>query len=166
MANKPIVTIWNKIDAIPGTKAFYQFEAAKRPYVVALSALTGEGIDDIMPKLESALVSTMESIEELIIPYDRSDFLDAVHRLGSLDEVVYLNQGIQVTGKIPRFLKEQILEWIHGSVVHEDDDEEEEGEGDGLAADINIDANIDVNVEDEEWDFSHYDLHENFLEEE
>ena len=42
LQDKPVVTIWNKIDARPNLKEFFKFEAKKRKQTVAVSAQTGE----------------------------------------------------------------------------------------------------------------------------
>ena len=91
MSSKPIVTIWNKIDAVKEVdkKLFLLNEAKKSGpnVVVPVSALTGEGIQDIVPALESALLAAMEPVRQLLISYERSDFLDAIHRLGVIEKV-------------------------------------------------------------------------------
>ena len=80
LSDKPVITIWNKIDAIPGKKEFLKFEAAKRAQTVALSAKTGEGIDSLIKTLETTLSSQMVPIE-CFLPYEAgSSLLDTLHR--------------------------------------------------------------------------------------
>ena len=86
LSDKPLVTVWNKIDLIPERKEFVKYEAAKRGNGAAISSLTGEGIDSLTKALEDALSSKMESIGT-IISYDHATLLNSIYNLGVLDEV-------------------------------------------------------------------------------
>jgi GTP-binding protein HflX len=88
LSDKPLVTVWNKIDLIPERKEFVKYEAAKRGNGAAISSLTGEGIDSLTKALEDALSSKMESIGT-IISYDHATLLNSIYNLGVLDEVPY-----------------------------------------------------------------------------
>lgn len=107
--DKPIVTLWNKVDLVPERKEFLKFEAKKRGQTVAVSAATGEGMDQLMSVLETALSAQMETCS-LTVPYGEQGeaLLSTIHDLGVLDEVVYGDDGVFVRGRIPAFLNEQI----------------------------------------------------------
>lgn len=107
--DKPIVTLWNKVDLVPERKEFLKFEAKKRGQTVAVSASTGEGMEMLMSTLESALSAQMESIS-LVVPHDEQgeSLLSTIHDLGVLDEVQWLDEGVFVRGKVPLFLAEQL----------------------------------------------------------
>ena len=80
MSDKPVITIWNKIDAVPERKEFLKFEANKRLQTVALSAKTGEGVDSLVKTLETTLSSQMVPVE-FFLPFDAgSALLDTLHR--------------------------------------------------------------------------------------
>jgi GTP-binding protein HflX len=59
---------------------------------VAVSAVTGEGIDDFLRVLADRL-RTLTEIVELVVPYDRGDVIAAVHREG---EVVSTTEELDV----------------------------------------------------------------------
>lgn len=128
LAEKPVVTVWNKIDTVPERKEFLKYEALKRPQTVALSAKTGEGIDALVKTLETTLAAQMVYVE-CFLPYlSGTSILDTLHRyhcihycshalnprpsscrLSVLEELKYLDDLILVRGKVPMFLREQLM---------------------------------------------------------
>jgi GTP-binding protein HflX len=48
-----------------------------------MSALTGEGVDKLLLTIADRLRS-METVVELLVPYDRGDVLAALHREGEV----------------------------------------------------------------------------------
>jgi GTP-binding protein HflX len=62
---------------------------AEHPGSVAVSAITGEGIDDLLQALGDRLRS-LAVVYELIVPYERGDVLASIHREG---EVVSTTDG-------------------------------------------------------------------------
>jgi GTP-binding protein HflX len=57
--------------------------AERYPGSVMISALTGEGVDDLLAAVGDRLRATLR-IVELVVPYDRGDVLAAVHREGEV----------------------------------------------------------------------------------
>ena len=55
----------------------------KMPGSVAVSAMTGEGIDELM-LANGDRVRAMTEVTELLIPFDRGDVIAAVHREGQV----------------------------------------------------------------------------------
>lgn len=84
----PELLVFNKCDLAPGVAKEL---AADHPGSVAISAVTGEGIDQLLRTLADRL-RTLTVVHELVIPYDRGDILAAVHREG---EVVSVGDGIE-----------------------------------------------------------------------
>ena len=76
----PELLVFNKADAEPDvpTNLVDRHEGS-----VAVSALTGEGIDGFLHALGDRL-RALSKIVELLIPYDRGDVLAAVHREGEV----------------------------------------------------------------------------------
>jgi GTP-binding protein HflX len=82
----PELLVFNKCDLAPGVAKEL---AADHPGSVAISAVTGEGIDEFLRALADRL-RALTVVHELVIPYDRGDILAAVHREG---EVVSVGDG-------------------------------------------------------------------------
>jgi GTP-binding protein HflX len=75
----PDLIAFNKADVSPEAKRL----AERHPGSVMISALTGDGIDELLAAIGDRLRATMR-IVELRVPYDRGDILAAVHREGEV----------------------------------------------------------------------------------
>ncbi|HSM68057.1 MAG TPA: GTPase HflX [Ilumatobacteraceae bacterium] len=82
----PELLVFNKADLAPGVAKEL---VADHPGSVAVSTVTGEGIELLLRTLADRLRS-LSVVYELVIPYDRGDVLAAVHREG---EVVSVGDG-------------------------------------------------------------------------
>lgn len=82
----PELLVFNKADVEPGEAKRL---VADHPGSVAVSARTGDGIDDLLLALGDRLRS-VAVVHELVIPYDRGDVRASVHREG---EVVSTTDG-------------------------------------------------------------------------
>ena len=79
----PELMVFNKADLEPGTAKEL---VAEHPGSVAVSAVTGAGIDDLLRTLGDRLRS-LAVVYELHVPFDRGDVLAAVHREGEVVSV-------------------------------------------------------------------------------
>ena len=103
-ADKPIVTVFNKIDLLnPDDAEFLRYEAAVNEMQVAVSSLTGDGLQEFVSVVELALSSLLVPIE-VEIPYSRGDDLNAIHEVGAVETIEYRNTGTYVLGRVPRAL--------------------------------------------------------------
>lgn len=100
-ADKPIVRVWNKIDLLdPAEAEILRYEAAASKHTVAVSALTGEGMNDMVYSIEEALAELLIPIE-VVIPYSKGDELNAVHEQGNVETVDYREGGTYVRALVP-----------------------------------------------------------------
>jgi GTPase len=76
----PELLVFNKADTAPGPAKEL---AAEHAGSVAVSAVTGEGIEEFLLVLGDRL-RERTAIVELVVPYDRGDVLAAVHREGEV----------------------------------------------------------------------------------
>jgi GTP-binding protein HflX len=88
-AEIPELVVVNKLDRAPGAARL----VAKHEGSVAISAVTGEGIDGFLRAVADRL-RLSDRIVRLVIPYARGDVLAAVHREG---EVVEKEAGVDAT---------------------------------------------------------------------
>jgi GTPase len=103
-ADKPIVTVFNKIDLLnPDDAEFLRYEAAVNEMQVAVSSLTGDGLQEFVSVVELALSSLLVPIE-VEIPYSRGDDLNAIHEVGAVETIEYRNTGTYVLGRVPKAL--------------------------------------------------------------
>ena len=91
----PELLAFNKSDLAPGS--------AKRladvwEGSVALSAVTGEGVDDLLRAIGSRLRALM-TVVEMVIPFDRGDVLAAAHRAGEVLRESAGETGMHIRGR-------------------------------------------------------------------
>jgi GTPase len=79
-AGVPELLVVNKSDLAPDEAKLLVEE---HPGSVAISASTGDGIDDLLVALSDRLRS-LATVVELEVPYDRGDVLAAIHREGEV----------------------------------------------------------------------------------
>jgi len=78
-ADVPELLVFNKIDVSKAAPGLLDGHAGS----AAISALTGEGVDVLLRTISDRL-RAMETVVELLVPYDRGDILAALHREGEV----------------------------------------------------------------------------------
>ena len=98
----PVLIALNKIDLLNDAdgarKALENF-----PNSVAISALTGEGIDDLLKSVNGILFEDFVGVS-LWLPYKEGGLISLFHEQGHVDMVEHGDGGIQITGVIPDHL--------------------------------------------------------------
>ncbi|MFW6092057.1 MAG: GTPase HflX [Actinomycetota bacterium] len=100
-ADVPEVVVVNKADAADRATLARLLRA--EPHAVAVSALTGEGIDELRAALEADLPAPPVELEALV-PYDRGELVSRVHRTGEMLEVEHEAEGTRLHAKVPESL--------------------------------------------------------------
>ena len=102
VGDKPTVVALNKVDALGGDVPADIREALELPEAyVPVSAVTGQGMDELLARVESALTDTMAEVR-VCIPYDHSALVERFHRSGRVASVEYSEQGITMQGLLPQ----------------------------------------------------------------
>jgi GTP-binding protein HflX len=99
---QPIVTALNKIDRLPDPMAVAPL-LGDLPDSVAISAVTGQGIPDLLARIEQVLTEELVPVR-LMIPYNRGDLLGLLHQRGVIDMEDHVEDGTRVIGKVPHSL--------------------------------------------------------------
>ena len=103
IGDKPIIRLWNKIDT-PGLAAEdLKYEAAGEELSVAISSITGDGMEDFVAVMEEALSSLLEPIE-CIIPYSKGLEMNMIHEVGAVEIIDYREEGTYVIARVPKAL--------------------------------------------------------------
>jgi GTP-binding protein HflX len=94
----PTLLAWNKADAADADdlKALLATHAGS----VALSAATGEGVEELLVAVGDR-VRALADVVELLVPYERGDVLAALHRAGEVLVEVHDEQGTRVRARLP-----------------------------------------------------------------
>ncbi|CEM07548.1 unnamed protein product [Vitrella brassicaformis CCMP3155] len=122
--DKPIVTVWNKIDLLddPGQ---VQIDAALAG-CVAVSAKTAMGMEDVTAALGDALEKLLQPIE-VDIPYAEGQLVSKVFELGTVDFVEYREGSTYLSAKVPV----DLLGRLEPYLVQEDDTQQQQEDGAG-----------------------------------
>ncbi|MCJ7534449.1 MAG: GTPase HflX [Anaerolineales bacterium] len=98
----PVISALNKIDLLENTdgarKSLEEF-----PKAVAISALTGEGINDLLKSVNAMLFVNFVSVS-LWLPYREGGLISQFHEQGHVEMVEHDENGIQIKGMLPNRL--------------------------------------------------------------
>ena len=98
----PIISALNKIDLLEDSdgarRALEEF-----PKAVAISARTGEGVDDLLKSVNQLLFENFVPVL-LWLPYREGGLISMFHEQGHVEKVEHGEEGIQITGMLPQRL--------------------------------------------------------------
>ena len=100
--DKSIVSALNKIDRLPTPDAI-PLLAAEFPNAVAISALTGEGLESLLARIEGVLEAQMAWLD-VLIPYELGELVDLFHRRGLIEREEHTETGTRIAGRVPHAL--------------------------------------------------------------
>jgi GTP-binding protein HflX len=106
-ADVPELLVFNKSDLAPASaKGLVE----QWPGSVAVSALGGSGLGDLLETTRDAL-RDRTPVVELVIPYDRGDLVAAAHRSGEILEETAREAGMFLRGRFPASFVGRISEY-------------------------------------------------------
>ncbi len=97
--DKPTIVVLNKIDKLKD-KAWLKDLKKNFDNAVAISALTGEGIDDLNLHIMRELSMSMAEID-VVIPINRMDLVNLAHKEGQVLAIKYYNDTINLRAIVP-----------------------------------------------------------------
>ena len=95
----PMLTALNKIDRLTDPDAA-QAALADFDDAVAISALHGQGLDELLAATSRKLYETLSSIE-VLLPYEQGALIALFHEQGRVDRIVHTRKGVQISGRVP-----------------------------------------------------------------
>ncbi|AIE83373.1 GTP-binding protein protease modulator [Fimbriimonas ginsengisoli Gsoil 348] len=104
--DKPIITVFNKIDALNDPTEARRL-VAEFPNSVAISATTGEGMDDLQNAIVRQVKDLLNSVQ-ILIPYDHQGVLQECYDFGRVRQVEYREDGIYVEAELVNELRERL----------------------------------------------------------
>ena len=105
----PVITILNKIDLLSDPSAA-RAAVENFPQAVAISARTGEGINDLLAMLRSTLFETFSPIL-IRLPYQQGQLISLFHEFGQVERLEHGRKGVLMQGRIPVRLVAQFKPW-------------------------------------------------------
>ncbi len=101
----PVITVLNKIDQFDNPEIVKQI-SAEFENSVAISAITGDGIIQLLKHVEEELFFHFIPVK-VKLPYKQGRLISTFHENGKIDQLEHLEDGVIIEGKIPvRFLME------------------------------------------------------------
>lgn len=104
----PELVVLNKIDR-PGVEIDRLLRT--HPGAVAISAVTGEGVDAFLLAMSDRLRALTEVVE-LVVPFDRGDVLAAVHREGEVLVEAAEEGGMRLRARLDEAAVARLAEWV------------------------------------------------------
>lgn len=98
-AHKPMLVALNKIDLLKDPDSA-QVATAQFPNAVAISALHGQGLDNLLLQIERMLTQQMVLVRARV-PYAASELVALFHRHGIVMQERHGQSGIVIEGKLP-----------------------------------------------------------------
>jgi GTP-binding protein HflX len=114
----PELLAFNKIDMTREAKAL----AAAHPGSVAISAVTGEGMDDLLTAIADRLRAGSVAME-VLVPFERGDVLAMVHRLGEVLSEEPGEGGILMTARLDDEAQSRLRDFLVDPPPVPDDNE-------------------------------------------
>ena len=103
---QPIITALNKIDALP-ERSFGDTPETEDDNTVAISAITGEGLSELLARIEEAFDDQLVSLE-LLLPYQRGDLLGQIHQRGVIEREEHDPAGTWLSVRVPKDLASRL----------------------------------------------------------
>jgi GTPase len=114
--DKPTIIALNKVDLVDPETDLAEPEGPfamrhsaldelreRYPHVVTVSAQQGVGMDELLGSVEQTLVEQMVDVD-VVLPYQAGDLLNMWHKQGLIEESKYVQAGVRVRGKLPKWM--------------------------------------------------------------
>ena len=95
----PVLTVLNKIDRLMDPQAA-RVALEGFPNAVAISALNGDGIDDLLDRIREQLYEQLIPLD-VHLPYKEGKLISLYHEQGQVEMVEHVDGGVQIKGRIP-----------------------------------------------------------------
>jgi len=99
-AHVPVILVLNKTDRLDNREEALELVQNYPDLVVAVSALTGEGMTDLLREVERELYDTYVPIS-VRLPFDQGQLISLFHEQGQVETVEHGRGGVVIEGNIP-----------------------------------------------------------------
>lgn len=106
-----IIHVLNKIDRV-SHKPMISSWVKKLENGVAVSAITGEGLDDLLLKLSTVVSKTLKKVK-LTIPFQDGEIISTILSKGNIITKKYLSTGIVIEAEISNVLVDEVKHYMH-----------------------------------------------------
>ncbi|MDK3161555.1 GTPase HflX [Anaerolineae bacterium CFX9] len=116
----PRILVWNKMDMVAAHNAEVEEDfrihtpqlhnAQSYAAIVEVSAVTGEGLPQLLQAIDTTLKQTLYAVR-LKIPYDRGDLVSLLHDAGTVESQKHDDDGVILSVRLPARLFEQVRQY-------------------------------------------------------
>lgn len=106
--DKPVITVFNKIDKLPEADAEKVFKDPESDCVVKISAKNGIGFEMLLKKTEELLNASFIRIEKTF-SYEEAGKIQIIRKYGNLEGEEYREDGIFVRAALPSEYVNQVM---------------------------------------------------------
>jgi len=123
--DKIIITALNKSDQLdlddPEIAQRVNLALTEQPNPVLISALSGQGLDNLQTTIDEILRRQLTAID-VLIPYAKGDLVALVHEHGIVDSEEHLAEGTHLIGRLPDEMADRYasLQFDEADIVVED----------------------------------------------
>jgi GTP-binding protein HflX len=107
---KQMIVVFNKIDRVTNP-ALIEYALHKNPGGVAISAATGEGLDQLFGEIEHQVKSWRLRVK-LVLPNHLTALVAELHRVGRVLDISYQGDSIALTAHVPPQLQGKIKPYM------------------------------------------------------
>jgi GTP-binding protein HflX len=107
---KQMIIVFNKIDRVTNP-ALIEHCLKEYPHSVAISAMTGEGLDQLFAEIESQVKSWRLRVK-LVLPNHRTALVAELHRVGRVLDLSYQGDEIAITAHVPPQLQGKLRPYM------------------------------------------------------
>lgn len=99
-AHIPTILVLNKIDRVPDREEALEIARGYPGAVVAISALTGQGIVEMLREIEKELYEKYVPVS-VRLPFDQGQLISLFHDQGQVEHIEHSRGGVLIEGNIP-----------------------------------------------------------------
>jgi len=104
--HKPVLVAFNKIDRLASPQEVSE-QLAQYPNSLAISAVTGQGLDLLLARIEGILQSNRQTVF-LLVPYNRGDLVALLHEQAIVNRETYRAEGTYLEVHLPGHLLDMV----------------------------------------------------------
>ncbi len=108
--DKPMITVFNKIDAIDDPTVRREL-VAEFPNAVAISATTGEGLNDLLNAIKRQVQDLLGAVKALV-PYSESGLVQECYNFGRVLKVDYRDDGIYIEAELVKEMRGLLAKYV------------------------------------------------------
>ena len=95
----PVINVLNKADQLT-PEQITRLQKENFPHSVAISALTGAGMEELMKHVDHVLFQSMLPLK-VKLPYANGQLISLFHESGLVERIKYGSKAVEITGRIP-----------------------------------------------------------------